>query len=568
MYHIPPLITDLALILMTAGFSLIACRLLKQPIVIGYILAGLLVSPHFPFMPSIRDTTSMNIWAEIGVIFLLFAIGLEFSYKKLASIGKHAFPVALIKVAFILGLGYFAGRMFNWSTTDSIFLGGLLSISSTAIIARTFEDLDYKKSPFTHFVFGVLIIEDLFAIVLLVFLSTFAITQTFSGTELATTLTKLFFFIILCFVLGLYFVPIFFRKIKRTLNDETTLVLSVGACLMMVAVATYVGFSPALGAFVMGSILAETHLSHSIERVIAPLKYLFSAIFFVSIGMLIQPTIIMEHWLLIIIISIITIVGKFISTLIGSILSGQDLKTSVQTGMTLAQIGEFSFIIATLGTELKVTSPFLYPIAIAVSVITSFLTPYLIVWSDPVYRWLSSKLTPEFEQSLNSYSMTLFDKRSSTNFVSIFWEMYGLKIVLNATLIISIALFFSKFILLELRQYTTHTMRLELVVLVVTLLIALPFFWPILFGRPAKSMGELDISFEKAKAIHVGIIICRSFISVLLISFIIGQFSSLAAISSLLLLGVSIIYFPLSRYAETLYHFFERGFIENLKKKD
>ncbi|MCB9073616.1 MAG: cation:proton antiporter [Bdellovibrionaceae bacterium] len=568
MYHIPPLITDLALILMTAGFSLVACRLLKQPIVIGYILAGVLVSPHFPFMPSIRDTSSMNVWAEIGVIFLLFAIGLEFSYKKLASIGRHAFPVALIKVLFVLGLGYFAGRLFEWSTADSLFLGGLLSISSTAIIARTFEDLRYKESPFTHFVFGVLIIEDLFAIVLLVFLSTFAITQTFSGVELATTLTKLLFFIILCFVLGLYFVPTFFRKLKKTLNDETTLVLSVGTCLMLVAIATYVGFSPALGAFVMGSILAETHVAHNIEKVVAPLKYLFSAIFFVSIGMLIDPALIAQHWMMILIISIITIIGKFISTFLGSIMSGQDLQTSVKSGMTLAQIGEFSFIIATLGMELKVTSSFLYPIAIAVSVITSFLTPYLINWSDPVYRWLSSKIPPAFEQSLNNYSKTVYEKSSSTNFIAIFWDLYGLKIILNSTLIISIGLFFSKFILFELKKYTTHTMRLELGMLLITLIIALPFFWPILFGRPAKSMAKLNISFEKAKAIHVGIIICRSFISVLLISFIIGQFSSLAAVSSLLLLGVSIIYFPLSRYAETLYYFFEKGFIENIKKKD
>lgn len=566
MQHIPPLIFDLALILTTAGVSLVLCRLLKQPIVIGYIVAGFLISPHFPFLPTIRDTDGISTWAEIGVIFLLFSIGLEFSYKKLAAIGKHAFAVALVKVLFVLGLGYFVGRLFNWSPVDSMFLGGLLSISSTAIIARTFDEMKIRNTDFSNFIFGVLIIEDLFAIVLLGFLSTFAITKTISGPELGHTMVQISFFVVLCFVLGLYFVPRMFKRITATLNDETILVISVGACLMMVALASYVGFSAALGAFVMGSILSETHLSRNIERVIQPLKYLFSAIFFVSIGMLINPALIVEHFWMILLVSLLTIVGKFISTLLGATLAGKDLRTSVRAGMTLAQIGEFSFIIATLGIQLKVTSPFLYPIAIAVSVITSFLTPYMIRGSDPVYLWLKKKIPPAFDKSLQTYSQALQDNRFSTNFFSIFWEMYGIKILLNATLIVSIGLF-SKLILNELRPYVENAMMLEFSVFAVTILFALPFFWPILFGQSARSMRDLEISYEKAKAIHVGIIICRSFIGALLITFIIGQFSSLGAISTLLLLGVAIVSFPLSKYAEALYHYFEKGFIENIKKE-
>lgn len=566
MQHIPPLIIDLAIILTTAGLSLVVCRLLKQPIVIGYIIAGFLISPHFPLMPTVSDVEGIATWAEIGVIFLLFSIGLEFSYKKLAQIGKHAFAVAFVKVFFVFGLGYFVGHIFKWSEMDCLFLGGILSISSTAIVARTFDDMKKKSSDYTNFIFAVLIIEDLFAIMLLGFLSTFAITKTFSGPELGNSMVQLFFFIILCFVLGLYFVPRVFRRISSAINDETTLVISVGSCLMMVAVATYVGFSAALGAFVMGSILSETELSKNIERVIEPLKYLFSAIFFVSIGMLINPTLIAENWLLILIISVLTIVGKFIGTLLGAVLAGKDMRTSVKAGMTLSQIGEFSFIIATLGTQLKVTSSFLYPIAIAVSVITSFLTPYMILWSDPVYMWINDRLPPKFKISLATYSNALQDNRISPNFFTIFWEMYGIKLLLNATLIVSIGLF-SKFILGELRSYTDNRMLLEISVFAVTMLVALPFFWPILFGQSARSMRDLEISYEKAKAIHVGIIIGRSFIGALLITFLIGQFSSLGAVSTLLLLGVAIISFPLSKYAEALYHYFERGFIENIKNE-
>lgn len=567
MLHIPPLIIDLALLLTTAGVSLVACRLLNQPIVIGYIVAGFFASPHFPFLPSVRDLNGISTWAEIGVIFLLFSIGLEFSYKKLAEVGKNATVVAFVKVLFVLGLGYFIGRLVGWTKADSLFLGGILSISSTAIIARTFDEMKVKNTNFSNFIFGVLIIEDLFAIVLLGFLSTFAITKSISGPELGQNLLQISFFVLLCFVLGLYFVPRVFKQISSILNDETILVIAVGSCLVMVVIASYVGFSAALGAFVAGSILSETHLSHKIEKVTNPLKYLFSAIFFVSIGMMIDPKMVLEHFWLIVFVSLITLVGKFIGTFLGAVLVGKSLRTSVKSGMALAQIGEFSFIIATLGTQLKVTSSFLYPIAISVSVITSFLTPYMIRWSDPCYNWLNTQVPPALADRLRAYSVVLQDKRFSNNFFSIFWEMYGLKLLLNATVIVSIGVF-SKFILNELYPYADNKMVLEMTVFAITILIALPFFWPILFGQSARSLRDLEISYERAKAIHVGIIISRSLVGALLITFIIGQFSALGAISTILLLGVAIISFPLSKYAEALYQFFERGFMENIKKDE
>lgn len=565
MNSIPPLIIDLALILTTAGLSLVFCRLLKQPIILGYIVAGFLVSPHNSFWPTVQDTYGISTWAEIGVIFLLFTIGLEFSYKKLATTAKAAVVVASVKVLFVLGLGYFTGRFFQWSQADSLFLGGLLAISSTAIIARSLEDMNLKNTQFANFIVTILIIEDLFAVVLIGLLSTFAITKTISGPELGQMFIQIIFFIILCFVLGLYFIPRLFQAIAAILDDETVVVLSAGACFLMVVVAHNIGFSAALGAFVMGSILSETHLAQKIEKTMMPLKYLFSAIFFVSIGMLINLSLIGKYFWMIVLISLLTIVGKFLGTFLGAILAGKDVRTSVRSGMALSQIGEFSFIIAALGTQFKVTSEFLYPVAIAVSVVTSFLTPYMMRSSGSVHKWIENRIPPHVAETLQSYSIALQDKRMSRNFFSIFWDMYGLKIILNATLIVSIGLL-SKFILNEIRLYTDNRFLLEFTIFAITMILALPFFWSILFGKPTQSLRTLEITFEKAKAIHLGIIILRTLIGAILITFIIGQFSSLGAISMLLLVGFSIISIPLSKYAESVYEFFERDFIKNINQ--
>ena len=373
MIHLPDLIQDLGLILMAAALVTILFKKLKQPVVLGYLIAGFLVGPNFAFLPTVKDHASILIWAEIGVIFMLFGLGLEFSFKKLKKVGKSASITASFEILCMLGCGYLTGQLLGWSKMDSLFLGGILSISSTTIIVRAFDELNLKGRSFVSLVFGVLIVEDLIAILLLVLLSSVAVTQSLSGSELLFSALRLGFFLIIWFLLGIYLLPVLLRNFREHLSDETMLIVSLGLCLMMVVIATQVGFSPALGAFVMGSILAETPKGQRIEQLLLPVKNLFSAIFFVSVGMLINTRILLSHFDIILLIAVVTIAGKFVSSLIGALLSGRSLKSSVQAGMSLAQIGEFSFIIATLGVTLKVTSDFLYPIAVAVCALTPLL---------------------------------------------------------------------------------------------------------------------------------------------------------------------------------------------------
>jgi CPA2 family monovalent cation:H+ antiporter-2 len=377
MTHLPTLIQDLALILMAAAVVTLLFKKLKQPVVLGYLIAGFFVGPNFKFFPSVSDTHTISIWAEIGVIFMLFGLGLEFSFNKLTKVGKSASITALFEIFAMLGAGYLTGQLLNWSKMDSLFLGGILSISSTTIIVRVFDELGFKGKSFVSLVFGVLIVEDLIAILLLVLLSSVALTQTFSGPELVYSSLRLGFFLVLWFLLGIYLLPTFLKKSRSLLTDETTLIFSLGLCLMMVIVAAKVGFSPALGAFVMGSILAETPKGHRIAHLLEPVKNLFSAVFFVSVGMLINTTILLDYFNIILLVTVVTIVGKLISTTLGALVSGKSIKTSVQTGMSLAQIGEFSFILTALALKMEIFSPILYDMVIASALISIAINPFL-----------------------------------------------------------------------------------------------------------------------------------------------------------------------------------------------
>jgi len=391
MTHLPELIGDLGLILAAAGAVTLLFKRLHQPVVLGYIIAGFLVGPHFTFFPTISDSENVRVWAEIGVIFLLFALGLEFSFKKLAKVGGVATFTAFFEVIVMAVIGYFTGRFFGWSDMDSLFLGGILSISSTVIIIRAFEEAKIKIKGFAELVFGILVAEDLIAILILVLLSTISISQSVANSEVIWVIAKLVLFLILCFLAAIFLVPAIFKKLRAQLTSETLLVLSLGLCFLMVILTTKAGFSPALGAFLMGSILAETTEGKRIEGLIDSVKNLFAAVFFVSVGMLIDPKILGHYLVPILIITIITISGKAISTTVGVLIARKNLQQAVQSGLSLAQIGEFSFIIAVLGTNLKVTSDFLYPIAVGVSAITTFTTPYMIKYSNYIYRLIAKK---------------------------------------------------------------------------------------------------------------------------------------------------------------------------------
>ena len=403
MSELAPLITDLGIILVVAGCVMILFKWLKQPVILGYIVAGFITGPSVSFLPTVSDTSDIKIWADIGVIFLLFAMGLEFSFRKLLNVGLSAMVATVTIVCGMMFLGYVAGNMMGFSHITSLFLGGMLSMSSTAIVFKAFNDMNLLQQKFTGIVLGILVVEDLVGVVMLVVLSTLAASSQFEGTALLGSLMKLVSFLVFWSVLGIYLLPTLINRIKRFVSDEILLVVSLGLCLLMVMIAVRAGFSSALGAFVMGSLLAETSESERISRVVQPVKDLFAAVFFVSVGMMIDPTVIRDYIVPILLLTLLVLAGQSFFGTFGVLLSGQPLKLAMKSGFSLTQVGEFAFIIASLGVSLKVTDTHLYPIIVAVSVITTFCTPYMIRFSEPAYRFVDRHLPVWGKQALSRY---------------------------------------------------------------------------------------------------------------------------------------------------------------------
>lgn len=394
MSYLPEIISDLALILISAGLVTLIFKRLGQPLVLGYIVAGFMAGPHMPYTPSVTDTSSIQSWADIGVIFLMFTLGLDFSFKKILKMGPKPIFAACMIVFCMMSVGNVAGFLFGWNSMDRLFLGGMLAMSSTTIIYKAFDDLALRSQKFSSEVLSVLVLEDILGILLMVVLSAMAVSRTFEGAQLLGSLLQLSFFLIIWFIVGVYVVPTFLRKSGKWINDETLLIVAIGLCFMLVVMASKAGYSSAFGAFMMGSILAETTEAENVERVVKPLKNLFGAIFFVSVGMLVNPQILMQYWWPILALTLAIIVGQAIFGSISFLLSGQSLRVSMQCGFSLTQIGEFAFIIASLGTALNVTSQFLYPVVVAVSIVTTFLTPYMIKAAVPSYNAIC-RLIPE-----------------------------------------------------------------------------------------------------------------------------------------------------------------------------
>ncbi|MGL4520272.1 MAG: cation:proton antiporter [Phocaeicola sp.] len=452
MSTLPPLINDLALIMICAGIMTLLFKRLKQPLVLGYIVAGLIASPHISFTPSVMDPESLHTWSEIGVIFLLFALGLEFSFKKIVKVGRTAVIAACTIITGMILLGMFVGWSFGWSRMDCLFLGGMLAMSSTTIIYKAFEDLGLRQQRFAGLVLSILILEDILAIVLMVVLSTLAVSQNFQGSEMMFSIGKLVFFLILWFVVGLYLIPIFLKRSRRWMGNETLLIVSVAFCFGMVVLAEMAGFSPAFGAFIMGSILAETIEAEKIEKIITPVKDLFGAVFFVSVGMMIDPAMIVENIGAILAITAAILLGQSIFATGGVILAGQPLKVAVQSSFSLMQIGEFAFIIASLGVGLKVTSSFLYPTVVAVSVLTTFLTPYMIRLSNPVYVWLEGHLSLRWKRVLDGYASGVEVVDSENNWRKLLLALCRITVIYSVIAIGVIALSFH-FLYPQLREW-------------------------------------------------------------------------------------------------------------------
>lgn len=399
--HLPHLITDLSLILFVAGVTTLIFKKLKQPLVLGYIVAGFLVSPHMPYLMSVVDKADIQTWADIGVMFLLFSLGLDFSFKKILKMGMAPVIAAISIIFSMLMLGMMVGHSFGWSKMNCLFLGGMLAMSSTTIIYKAFDDLGLRQQGFASLVMSVLILEDILAIVMMVMLSAVASGNNPDGGQMLGSVLKIVFFLILWFVVGIFVIPLFLKSTRKLMTDEMLLIVSLGLCCLMAVISTSVGFSSAFGAFVMGSILAETIEADRIIKLVEPVKNLFGAIFFVSVGMLVDPTILVEYAFPIFILVLTILLGQAVFGTIGFMLSGQPLKTAMRCGFSMAQIGEFAFIIASLGLSLHVIGDFLYPVVVAVSVITTFLTPYMIRASVPCYQFLEHHLPKRWIRRLN-----------------------------------------------------------------------------------------------------------------------------------------------------------------------
>ena len=401
MSEIPHLIQDLALILMVAGLVTLLFKKLRQPLVLGYIVAGFLVSPHMPYLMSVVDKADIRTWADIGVMFLLFSLGLDFSFKKILKMGMAPVIAALTIIFCMMALGTGVGTMFGWSRMNCLFLAGMLAMSSTTIIYKALDDLGLRQQRFAGLVMSVLILEDVLAIVMMVMLSTIARGANPDGSMMIESVGKIVFFLVLWFVVGIFLIPPFLRKTRRLMNDETLVVVALGLCCAMAVLSTTVGFSSAFGAFVMGSILAETIEADKITTVVEPVKNLFGAIFFVSVGMLVDPAILVSYAVPILVLVLTILVGQAIFGTMGFMLSGQPLKTAMRCGFSMAQIGEFAFIIASLGLSLRVISDFLYPVVVAVSVITTFLTPYMMKAAIPCYEFMERRLPRKWIRRLD-----------------------------------------------------------------------------------------------------------------------------------------------------------------------
>ena len=579
MSELPALFSDLALILVTAGVTTVLFKWLKQPLVLGYIIAGLLIGPYFPWFPVINDHHSVETWSEIGMVFLLFAIGLEFSFKKLKKQAGTVGITALTELVSMCVIGFLLGKVMGWSQMDSIFLGAMLSMSSTTIIAKAFDDLKIKGEKWTGSVIGVLVVEDLAAILMMVILSTLAVSTALDGKELMMSVIKLVFFLLVWYVGGVFLIPTILKWARKFMTEETLTVFAVGLCFFMVWLANKAGFSSALGAFIMGSILAETLEAEMIHKLTTPIKNLFGAVFFVSVGMMVNPAILVQYWWQILVITVVVVVLKSLSSGVGMLLSGDNLHNAVRAGMCFGQIGEFSFIIATVGMSFGVIDDFLYPIIVSVSIITTFLTPYLIKGGEPLFHWIERKVPERWKDGFGSKEKAVRSKEGEEVTMKDYLMSQLKNMVLYASIIIALMLIcFSlcKFI----ETYVPQPFG-GLVSLVVSLVIISPFLWAVAFKHSMRNItGKLmaDSGFNR-HSIHL-IFILRVVIVWGIAVNIINHFLNAGFWSSfglhkvpyhLIAMGLAVVYVVVLRVITPVMHWYERiesRFLENMNKRD
>jgi CPA2 family monovalent cation:H+ antiporter-2 len=568
MGHLPDLISDLALVLIAGAVTTLIFRKIKQPVVLGYIVAGFFIGPYFHLLPTVANEENIHTLAEIGVIFLLFSLGLEFSFKKLIRVGGSASITAFVEIAFITVAGYFTGKLLGWSTMDSLFLGGMLASSSTTIIIRAFDELGVKTKKFARVVFGVLVVEDIVVILLMVLLSTVAVTKEFQGTEIVYTIMKLGFFLVLWFVAGIFVIPSVLKRIKSFLDDEALLIFSLGMCLGMVILATKTGFSAELGAFIMGSIIAETTSAEKVEHITKPVKDLFGAVFFVSVGMLINPQAIVEYAWPVVCVTLLTLIGKMVSTMGGALLSGQPLKQSVQVGMSMAQIGEFAFIVATLGLSLGVISDFLFPVAVGASAITTFTTPYLIRYSDPIYRFIERKLPPTLVDRINQYSSGTQTIQAESEWKTVL-KSYARIVITNVLALLTLIFLSLNLLMPFLKETIEETGMRNIIGAVISFGVAFPFMWALMARRPNNmAYKEMWLERKYSRGPLLILEISRILIGVLIICFWVFSLFSTKTGFVIAVPIIILVLFVFARRIQAFYHRIEGRFLVNLNARE
>lgn len=494
MHEITPLIQDLAVILGIAGIVTLLCRRIHQPVVLGYLIAGMIIGPYTPPHSLIEDIPNVKTLSELGVIFLMFSLGLEFSFHKLKRVGLSASLAGIIEVIGMMALGMFIGEYLRWPFFDSLFLGAALAVSSTTIIIKALEELHLKKHSFAELIFGILIIEDLLAMLLLVGLSTVVASQDILSFHSVFIILKLIVVIGAWFLIGYFLVPSLMRKISPYASEENLTIVSVALCLFLVCIAAYFHYSVALGAFIMGSILAETPLVSRIEKLIQPIRDIFAAVFFVAVGMLIDPMIIWQHLGLVVLISFITIVGKIIAAGLGSFLTGKSPSTSIHVGFSMAQIGEFSFIIASLGVALSATSSIIYPIIVAVSAITTFTTPYLIRASLSLEHYFKHTLPPPQLHFFESYTLWKKQPHKRKSAASIL-KTSKLRWFINAIAVVIVFTLVEKLFLHQLSAiFNSQLWLVRNLCWLFALLLSSPFIWGMLMVFNVKKLHLFDVS--------------------------------------------------------------------------
>ena len=567
MEHLPSLISDLAVILILAGVITIVFKRLGQPVILGYILAGFFTGPGLDLI-HLTDTENIKTWADIGVIFLLFSIGLDFSFKKLVKMGATVFITAITVIIGMMTVGYMTGLVLGWNSITALFLGGMMAMSSTTIIIKTYEDLGVKNQIFANNVIGVLIVEDLFAVILMVLLATIAVGGEISGSEIVFRIIRLFTFLLLWFAVGIFLLPTLLSKARKWLSDETLTIISVALCFSMVLLATYSGFSSALGAFVMGSLLAETIYSERMEKLMHPLKDLFGAVFFVSVGMMIDPHALLSNIVPILIISIAVMAGQIFFGSVGMIFGGQTLKVAMQSGFSLAQVGEFAFIIAALGQTLGVTDPAMYPTIVAVSAITTFFTPTLIRHSVPAYEYFTAHAPDRLIQTIKRLSFAP-QVGGETNEKKELLKGIASILILHLAIIAFIIILGLHYVVPFVCSFFINELPGRLISSIIIIGAMSPFLRAIMIKKNKtirKELKKKDHVINKAPL--VGIIIIRTFICGVLVIFVLSNIFHVGWI----LLGIAaigIIFFlwfskPIKKQSIAM----EQRFLNNLNEKE